>query len=1059
MRFYFLFFYLLFSKILFSQNVTVSSYQKINDLNGGFSGILNDQDNFGVSIDNIEDLDGNGVNDLIVGSFSDDDGGTNRGAVWILFLDSSNNVINETKISNTSGGFGGALDNNDRFGGAVSYLGDLNGDGKIEVAVGADYDGDGGVWKGAVWILSLNLDGTVFSHSKISSTSGNFNGNINGDAIFGTDIENIGDLNNDGIDDLAVGSRRDNDGGGNEGAVWILFLNSDFTVNDYQKISETSGGLNINLGFEDYFGGSVANLGDLNGDGVIDIAVGSYRDDDSVSNSGAIYILFLNQNGTVNSTQKISNIDGGFSNEFSQEALFGESIDGVSDRDGDGKIEIIVGAMKQFNPTLSVSTGGFYVIELNSDGTMSEFEFYSYNENCFQGQLANGDLFSGSVTMLTDSTFAIGAYGDSENGFRKGAVWILEISDASNINVNTIDPTVCGTNDGSIIFSSFIPNTSYTVSFDHDGQSEVWIPDSNSSGEIVLSNLNEGLYSNINITQSNDLTCNINIEDVVLTTNDFVLNFSVNSNVDCGVSTGSILIENLAPNTSYIYDYEFDSLMFSGSFISDTNGEWIIDGLSAGDYEFLMVVDSVSSCTDGIGLLTIGSASLNAGVNSNNPTLCNTIDGSIVFTGLTTGLHYTINYELNGNITTLNMQADISGEIHANSLGSGVYESLVIIEDLSGCSQDFGNVTLTTPIVDYNFSVVPSSSCVADGAILITGLIPNSEHDVFYDFNGVTVGDLIFSDASGYITLLDLSVGTYQNIIVHSYSDGCSDSEMELIIPVGSNFTATITSNNPTGCNMSDGIISIGGLEDESSYTIVYNNNGVENTVTLTSNSFGELNITGLSFGSYSSISITEDSTGCVANLDSITLTTSNLTATIDSINPTSCNVSDGVIILSDLGDTLSYTISYDYNGVEVNITLSSNSLGELNITDLSSGIYDNITIIEDSTGCVVNASLIDLVCFDDLTECIKVKKFFTPNNDTVNDVWKVEVESNFCDFELYIFDRYGKLLKTLTPNNRFWDGTFKGLNMPTNDYWYLVEYKDELGFKKQLKSHFTLKR
>src|SRR5690606_33533051 len=142
MKVYFILFLLLTNTILFSQSRSVTSYQKINDINGGFTGTLDNQDSFGVSIENIGDLDSNGINDIAVGAFSDDDGGFNRGAVWILFLDSDDNVISHTKISDTSGGFSGILDDDDRFGGAVSYLGDLNNDGLIEIAVGADYDGD-----------------------------------------------------------------------------------------------------------------------------------------------------------------------------------------------------------------------------------------------------------------------------------------------------------------------------------------------------------------------------------------------------------------------------------------------------------------------------------------------------------------------------------------------------------------------------------------------------------------------------------------------------------------------------------------------------------------------------------------------------------------------------------------------------------------------------------------------------------------------------------------------------------------------------------------------------
>ena len=62
-------------------------HQKISDTQGGFTGILDNIDLFGTSVASLGDLDGDGVGDLAVGAYGDDDEGENRGAVWILFLD------------------------------------------------------------------------------------------------------------------------------------------------------------------------------------------------------------------------------------------------------------------------------------------------------------------------------------------------------------------------------------------------------------------------------------------------------------------------------------------------------------------------------------------------------------------------------------------------------------------------------------------------------------------------------------------------------------------------------------------------------------------------------------------------------------------------------------------------------------------------------------------------------------------------------------------------------------------------------------------------------------
>ncbi len=80
------------------------------------------------------------------------------------------------KISAGEGGFGGHLDPGDFFGAALAAIGDLDGDGVTELAVGSPGDDDGGTNKGALWILFLNRDGSVRSYQKISDTEGDFDG-------------------------------------------------------------------------------------------------------------------------------------------------------------------------------------------------------------------------------------------------------------------------------------------------------------------------------------------------------------------------------------------------------------------------------------------------------------------------------------------------------------------------------------------------------------------------------------------------------------------------------------------------------------------------------------------------------------------------------------------------------------------------------------------------------------------------------------------------------------------------------------------------------------------
>jgi hypothetical protein len=412
-----------------SYSTDVDDEQKISDTKGNFYGELDEGDQFGYALANIGDLEVDGVTDLVVGAPFDDDNGEDRGAVWILFMDSDGKVDIYQKISDDEGDFDGDLDDGDQFGRAVAPLGDLNSDGIRDIAVGAPLDDDNGTDRGAVWILFLNGDGTVQSEQKISDDAGEFEGDLDDYDGFGYSLANIGDLNSDGVTDLAVGAPGDDDGGENRGAVWILFMNSDGTVESSQKISSKEGDLDSDLDDADFFGSAVTEIGDLDSDGVTDLAVGVVGDDDGGTNRGAVWILFMNADCTVDEKNRISQNRGSFDGELSDNDRFGNALANVGDLNNDGTDDLAVGA--KLSDDGGNGQGAFWVLFLEINGDVISSSSISGSEGGFDGTLDSGDQFGGSIALLDDldgdelNDLAVGASLDDDGGTDKGAVWIL----------------------------------------------------------------------------------------------------------------------------------------------------------------------------------------------------------------------------------------------------------------------------------------------------------------------------------------------------------------------------------------------------------------------------------------------------------------------------------------------------------------------------------------------------------------------------------------------------------------------------------------------------------
>ena len=118
---------------------------------------------------------------------------------------------------------------------------------------------------------------------------------------------------------------------------------------------------------------------------------------------------------------------------------------------------------------------------------------------------------------------------------------------------------------------------------------------------------------------------------------------------------------------------------------------------------------------------------------------------------------------------------------------------------------------------------------------------------------------------------------------------------------------------------------------------------------------------------------------------------------------------------------------------------------------------YQDSNYFKNINGGIYNISVRDkLGCGEDSKEIVLIDypKFFTPNGDGSNDYWQIEGVSRYPISIIFIYDRYGKLLKQLSPNSQGWDGTYNGKPLNTDDYWFTANLNNE----KRFSGHFTLK-
>lgn len=358
----------------------------IENGSGGFFANLESGDRFSRDHDKIGDVNGDGVVDIVVGARSDDDGGIDAGAVYILFMNSDGTVQSNQKISMLEGGFTETLNAGNFFGYGVAGIGDYDADGIPDIAVSSPVPPNN-----SLYIIHLNANGTVKDYVKNQN-------------IIANGLTAIGDINGDNRIDLVACNPGSNDGGVQRGAIDILFLNdaSQIMYANTVTISSTQGGFGVGLEDGDQFGGrEVAMLGDIDNDGTKELAVGAFMSD---GGKGAIWILSLNAS-TFNVASKIKITEGmnGFTDELVSDinpngsfgGQFGHAMCAVGDIDGDGITELITGANQQ-------NEGWAYILYLNANKTVKSFSRINNTDGDFNLNLDSEERFSRSISYVGD---------------------------------------------------------------------------------------------------------------------------------------------------------------------------------------------------------------------------------------------------------------------------------------------------------------------------------------------------------------------------------------------------------------------------------------------------------------------------------------------------------------------------------------------------------------------------------------------------------------------------------------------------------------------------------
>ena len=364
---------------------------------------VNERDESGRSVSGAGDINGDGLDDIIIGANRANS--NDSGASYVVFGKTDGNAVALSEIAGNNGFVLNGVNANDQSGFSVSGAGDVNGDGLDDIIVGTPFAGPNGSLSGASYVVFGKANGDAVELSEIGGDDNDgfvLNG-VDANDQSGGSVSGAGDINGDGLDDIIIGARVAN---GSRGASYVVFGKTDGGIVELSEIggSDNDGFVLNGANANDRSGNSVSGAGDVNGDGLDDIIIGAYQADGTDGNeNGASYVVFGNSDGGIVELGEIggSDNDGFVINGANARDYSGFSVSGAGDINGDGLDDLIIGA-HDADPN-GITSGASYLVFGKTDGNAVELSLIEFG---IGGFVINGtgdrDRFGYSVSGAGD---------------------------------------------------------------------------------------------------------------------------------------------------------------------------------------------------------------------------------------------------------------------------------------------------------------------------------------------------------------------------------------------------------------------------------------------------------------------------------------------------------------------------------------------------------------------------------------------------------------------------------------------------------------------------------